>query len=56
MTDPAIRERTAMDVLNALPDGWRVGTASYDPGSRRWSCTARGPRPGGGKYPAQQQK
>lgn len=41
MTDPALRERAALDVLNRLPDGWRVGSTSYDPGSRRWSITAR---------------
>lgn len=51
MTDPAERERAALDVLNRLPDGWRVGTASYDPGSGRWSITARGPHPGRGKKP-----
>lgn len=41
MTDPAIRERAALDVLARLPDGWRVGPTSYDPGTRRWSIAAR---------------
>ena len=41
MTDPALRERAALDVLKLLPDGWRLGPASYDPGSRRWSITPR---------------
>lgn len=49
MTDPAKRERAALDVLARLPEGWRVGPMSYDPGTRRWSVTARGPHPGRGK-------
>jgi hypothetical protein len=51
MTDPAKRERAALDVLVRLPDRWHVGPASYDPGARRWSITARGPHPGRGKAP-----
>jgi hypothetical protein len=51
MTDPALRERAALDVLNRLPEWWRVGQASYDPGAGRWSITARGPHPGRGKKP-----
>ena len=51
MTDPAKRERAALDVLNRLPDWWAVGPTSYDPGIGRWSYTARGPHPGRGKYP-----
>jgi hypothetical protein len=46
MTDPALRERAALDILNRLPEWWRVGPATYDPGTRRWSITARS-RPGG---------
>ena len=41
MTDPALRKRAALDVLNRLPDDWRLGPMSYDPGTRRWSITAR---------------
>ena len=51
MTDPAKRERAALDVLNRLPEWWAVGPTSYDPGIGRWSYTARGPHPGRGKYP-----
>jgi hypothetical protein len=31
MTDPAKRERAALDVLARLPEDWRIGRASYDP-------------------------
>jgi hypothetical protein len=51
MTDPAKRERAALDVLALLPEWWAVGPTSYDPGIGRWSSTARGPHPGRGKYP-----
>ena len=51
MTDPAKRERAALDVLALLPDRWAVGPTSYDPGIGRWSYTARGPHPGRGKDP-----
>lgn len=51
MTDPAARERAALDILTRLPEWWRVGPATYDPGTLRWSITARGPHPGGGKPP-----
>jgi hypothetical protein len=46
LTDPALRERAALDVLMRPPEWWRVGPATYDPGTRRWSITARS-RPGG---------
>lgn len=49
MTDPAARERAALDILTRLTEWWRLGPATYDPGShpsRRWSITARS-RPGG---------
>ena len=51
MTDPAFRERAALDVLALLPERWSVGPTSYDPGIRRWSYTARGPHPRRGKFP-----
>ena len=51
MTDPAKRERAALDVLALLPYRWAPGPTSYDPGVGRWSYTARGPHPGRGKYP-----
>jgi len=51
MTDPAKRERGALDVLALLPEWWAVGPTSYDPGIGRWSYTTRGPHPGRGKYP-----
>ena len=51
MTDPARRERAALDVLALLPEWWAVGPTSYDPGIGRWSYTARGPHPGRGKDP-----
>ena len=51
MTDPAKRERAALDVLNLLPEWWAVGPTSYDPGTGRWTYTARGPHPGRGKHP-----
>jgi hypothetical protein len=50
MTDLALRERAALDILAGLPDWWRVGPTMYDPGSRRWSVTARS-RPGGRLQP-----
>jgi hypothetical protein len=46
MTDVAARESAALDILARLPEWWRVGPATYDPGTRRWSMTARS-RPGG---------
>ena len=33
------------------PNGGPSGQRSYDPGTGRWSYTARGPHPGRGKYP-----
>ena len=51
MTDPAKRERAALDVLALLPEWWAVGPTSYDPGIGRWTWTARGPHPGRGKAP-----
>ena len=51
MTDPAKRERAAMDVLALLPEWWAVGPTSYDPGTGRWTWTARGRHPGRGKSP-----
>jgi hypothetical protein len=51
MTEPAKRERAALDVLALLPERWAVGPTSYHPGTRRWSITARGPHPGRGKAP-----
>ena len=51
MTDPAKRERAALDVLALLPEWWAVGPTSYDPGIGRWTLTARGPHPGRGKVP-----
>ena len=32
MTDPAKRERAALDVLALHPEWWAVGPTSYDPG------------------------
>ena len=51
MTDPAARERAALDVLALLPEWWAVGPTSYDPGTGRWTWTARGRHPGRGKTP-----
>ena len=51
MTDPAKRQRAALDVLALLPEWWAVGPTSYDPGIGRWSHTARRPHPGRGKMP-----
>ena len=39
------------DVLALLPEPWAVGPSSYDPGTGRWTYTARGPHPGRGKAP-----
>ena len=44
MTDPAKFERAALDVLELLPDRWNVGLTPYDPGTKRWTYTARGLR------------
>jgi hypothetical protein len=38
------RERAWADVHDLLPDGWRVGPPSYDPGRHRWNVTAISPR------------
>jgi hypothetical protein len=46
VTDLAARDRAALDILNRLPEWWRVGPATYDPGTRRWRITAFS-RPGG---------
>jgi hypothetical protein len=51
MTDPAMRERAALDVLGKLPNGWRVSPGNWDPGVRRWIVEARGPHPGRGRKP-----
>jgi hypothetical protein len=51
MTDPAIRERAALDLLGRLRDGWRLAPAGHDPGICRWLITARGPHSGRGKAP-----
>ena len=51
MTNPAKRERAALDVLALLPEWWAVGPTSYDSGIGRWTYAARGPHPGRGKYP-----
>ena len=40
-----------MDVLELLPERWAVGPTSYDPGTGRWTWTARGPHPGRDKHP-----
>ena len=37
--------------VTLLPDRSALGRTSYDPGTRRWTYTARGPQPGHGKYP-----
>src|SRR5262245_50159570 len=42
-TDPGLHERAALDVLARLPEWWRVGPVTYNPGDGRWSVTARGP-------------
>ena len=51
MTDPAKRERAALVVLALLPDRWALGPTSYDPGTGRWTYTARGPHSEHGKTP-----
>ena len=51
VTDPAKRERAVLDVLELLPEWWAVGPTSYDPGTGRWTWTARGRHPGRGKVP-----
>jgi len=45
MTDPAKRERAALDILTLLPEWWAVGPTPYDPGTGRRTYTARS------KYP-----
>jgi integrase len=42
-----LRHRACDDIHTLLPDGWRVGPTSFDPGVVRWSITARSPKPGG---------
>ena len=49
VSDPAMRERIALDVLGLVPVGWRIGQTSWNPGVHRWAVTARGPHPGRGK-------
>lgn len=38
------RERAWSDVHALLPDGWRVGPTSHDPGRRRWIVSAWSPK------------
>jgi hypothetical protein len=38
------RERAWDDIHDLLPDRWRVGPPTYEPGWRRWSVTARSPK------------
>jgi hypothetical protein len=45
------RERAEHDVLELLPDGWRLGRACWNPGTQRWAVTARPAYPGRGKAP-----
>ena len=51
ITDPAKRERAALDVLALLPEWWAVRPTSYDPRTGRWTWTARGRHPGRGEHP-----
>lgn len=51
MTALTQRECAALDVLALLPDGWRVGRACWNPGTRRWAVTARAPHLGRGEAP-----
>ena len=44
MTD---REAACTAVMDALPDGWRTGPPTYDPGRHRWEVVAIGPKPPG---------
>ncbi len=46
MTDPALREHAALDVLNLLPEWWAVGPTSYDPGIGRWVVDGARAAPG----------
>ena len=46
-----MRERAALDVLALLPERWAVGPTSYDPGTGRWTWTARGRHPGRARSP-----
>ena len=50
MTDPEKHEHAALDVLALLRSGGGRPT-SYDPGTGRWTWTARGRHPGRGKTP-----
>jgi hypothetical protein len=45
------REAAWFAVHDALPAYWSVGPATFDPGLRQFSVTARGPHPGRGKMP-----
>ena len=45
------RERAAHDVLELLPDGWRLGRACWNPSTQRWAVTARPAHPGRGVAP-----
>ena len=51
MIDFATREHGALDVLDQLPEGWHVGRISWNPCTRRWAITARGPHPDRGRAP-----
>ena len=44
-SDP--RHRAWDDIHDLLPVGWHVGPTSFEPGSRRWTVVARGPKTGG---------
>lgn len=41
----SLRERAWDDIHELLPDGWRVGPATHEPGRRlAWSVSARSPK------------
>jgi hypothetical protein len=45
--DHVDREQAWDAILTALPEGWRAGRPSYDPGHGRWDVWAIGPKRGG---------
>jgi hypothetical protein len=38
------RHRAWDDIQDLLPDRWRVGPTSFDPGRHQWSVSARSPK------------
>lgn len=48
---PDEREEAWFAIHDALPAGWRIGRAQYDPGRHAWVVAAHAPTNGRGRIP-----